>query len=495
MSVKSIILCEDFKELATLWPNGVAPNLFPVDPVKFRQLFAECPVKKDAESLKKLRKRMPDAAFWPVLAGLHVLLGYGKKLFPGFACVYGEFVRDEWLSLMGYHKDFHRDHVVHQPQEALVVKKLLQGLEFDGINHPLSKEMLSATWLHPSGSKKTKPTASVSLWDLSAFVLSRGGEKVRYLIDYARDLDVDPLFIKPQTPMAFRFWRGVVYDAAITAALFHDIGYPVQFLRTVAKGVNKGRISSLLTGGDDMTLLDQRFADPLFRFPFRGYRSQRSLPLNHHASAEEREALQAALKDSHGLPGAITFLDLNHHVMAHRSPRTLARGRLVLEMAATAIVMHDMQQVFLNRDDKPAYPGQARPPLRPYLRVEFLRDPVSFIVTLADQIQNYGRFSAKFFDSSKKSVRWEPDQAISGCCVQSSDDGDFLKLTMIYDPDHTGAFFLQMAKFNPEAQANFFHSNFGYLDYAGLYDQIILDAARAAHFCSRSSHLCKKMAV
>ena len=56
------------------------------------------------------------------------------------------------------------------------------------------------------------------------------------------------------------------------------------------------------------------------------------------------------------------------------------------------------------------------------MRVSFRRDPVSFVVALADQIQNYGRFSATF-DPARylKTVEWpsidrEEDGRAGGEC-------------------------------------------------------------------------------
>lgn len=58
-----------------------------------------------------------------------------------------------------------------------------------------------------------------------------------------------------------------------------------------------------------------------------------------------------------------------------------------------AILMHDMQKVF--KGD-----GKHGPmPEHPHLQVSFRQDPLSFLVTLVDQIQDFGRPDARFTPS------------------------------------------------------------------------------------------------
>lgn len=132
-------LREDIPGVAELWPRGQAPYLFPIDPAKYYALRKDSPIKANYESLTKLKKRLPPRDFDAVQQSLGFLLRYGNCLFPGFHFIFGEFANAEWLALVDYHKSFHRDHIVHAAQEALVVRKLLNDMKFSCESHPLAK--------------------------------------------------------------------------------------------------------------------------------------------------------------------------------------------------------------------------------------------------------------------------------------------------------------------------------------------------------------------
>ncbi|MDG4596509.1 MAG: hypothetical protein P9F75_12615 [Candidatus Contendobacter sp.] len=460
-------LLQDTEALARLWPGGRPPALFPIDPARCHALFPDNPAKRVSASLKQIRKRLPANAFGDVLCSLDWLLRYGARLFPGFASVCGEFVNEDWLALVDYHKAFHRDHIVHQGQVAVVVQTLLDNLKFDCDRHPLAQAYRDAWW-----TPLPEQGRYVTLRELAAYCLALGEDDGSYLMDYARELGVRSQWLEPQTPGCFWFWREVIYNAAVTAALYHDIGYPVQFLRGITRKVNRSRFTDLIQGGE-VKQVYELFDDPLCLMPFRGYRSNRRIGLSHAATPDVNRAIGRALRESHGLPGGLTFLYLNHEVMDVRSEWRNATGRLTIELAALAIVMHDMQRIYLGEEVEREWTGQPLTPRRPHMRVAFRRDPVSFVLGMADQIQSYGRFHAHFSSESDK-VSLTLDQQVARCRLEYDVGERQLGIVYLYNKEHWGACLRQQAEWGPNEQADAFDPRLGFLDYAGLFDCMTL---------------------
>ena len=470
----------DIETVGDLWPMGRAPRLIPVDPSKFARVFEPASLDANRKSLQQLEKRLPREVYWRIQRSLGFLLRYGYHLFPGFACIYGELVNDEWLAMVDYHKDFHRDHIIHQTQEALVVKRLFEEVQLSCTTHPLARQCRQAGWTQIGPSRRT-----VSLRELAAFVLATGDMRTRYVYEYAAALGVPVALLEPETEACYRFWYQVVYDAAITAALYHDIGYPLQFLSNVASDINRGRFTDLLQG-IDLGRVNAAFDDPLCLMPFRGHRSARQVGLSNAIREDIDKAIVTALRGSHGLPGALTFLKLNHEVMDIRDGRRHAIGRLTLELAALAIAMHDAQGVYLGRkrsDERLRWTGRPMTPDRPRMRVAFRKDPVSYVMALADQVQGYGRFNAVFgrahpaiAGAPDRTVTFDIDVCIAACRVAYRDDGSWLTIASLFDSGHIQDCARQHVRFDPDTRADFFDPQVGYLDSSGLFEQITVEA-------------------
>lgn len=458
--MKSIVLEKDMKSVWTLWQRGGVPKLFPVSPHRVLSLFENGILEHNKKCVSELKKRLPRDNYFDTVNSIRLLLHYGDFVFPGFRCVYGEFVTEEWLGLVDYHKDFHRDHVVHQAQVGLVVKRLLTELVFDE-SHPL----FPAYWCCRRSAAGV-PAAQASLLDLAAHVLARGGPDVQYLYDFADELGIPRGRIEPCTPRSFWFWRGVIYDAAIIAGLFHDIGYPLSFLRTVSSKVEDGGFRGLLLGADAEAILDL-FDDPLCLMPFRGYRSGRRRSLSHTLQPGLEKTMATALSHSHGLPGALTFLHLNHKVMDPARMTDSLRGRLVMEVAALAMTMHDMPKLYWPRSGKQKQPT----PAWPYMRVAFDRDPVSFILTLADELQCYGRFNAIFELNVDDNPVLTCEQVVQ--YVRLEHEKDNLTITFAFRRKNWKAR-LYTEKDNDELMVSHFDPRRGYLDYTSLFNGIRL---------------------
>lgn len=456
----------DLIGLAGLWPGGQAPRLFSIAPYKLAALYQSGEPNKNVKTLRKMERRTPREDYGSLISSLRMLLRYGDRIFPGFRCVYGEFVTEEWLALIDCHKDFHRDHVVHQAQVALVVKRLLTELTFP-YDHPLVRE-----WRDQSRVPENCE-APVTLLDLSAHVVARGGGAVRYLYDFAGEIGVPELLIKPNTLQAQSFWRGVIYDAAVAGALFHDIGYPLSFLEKIGGAIGKSGFRGMLLSGD-VDAVWRLFDDPLCLMPFRGYRSARRVAMSHAFQKEAAADMAAALMQSHGLPGALTFLYLNHQIMdLTRSSGSSARGRLVMEMAALGMTMHDMGRIYFSGKTDVVGGGHApRTPTRPHMRVSFQRDPVSFVMSLADELQSFGRFNSKFEHDGRGDPVLRYTQPIEQVRLESG--GGTLKIVFGFKPASAFARLYTDDDENPKTMARCFDPNFGFIDYAPLFDKVEL---------------------
>jgi len=98
---------------------------------------------------------------------------------------------------------------------------------------------------------------------------------------------------------------------------------------------------------------------------------------------EIEETTKSLLTGTHGFPGSIGFLYLNDCLQPKK--RMLRDGfrfrQLCVEWAALAILMHDAEKVYREKS---------------YLRLSMKKDPLSFVLTLADSIQDFARCSATF---------------------------------------------------------------------------------------------------
>ena len=215
-----------------------------------------------------------------------------RPALPGLpAALAGILLNEEWLALVHYHKAFHRDHIVHQAQEGIVVKKLLEQVSLSAVDHPLAKACRDAEW---SGVRSSEELVTVQ--QLAAYVLALGDEGTTYLYSYARDLGVPEERLIPCTPACYWFWYPIIYNAAVTAALYHDIGYPVQFLQTVSRKIDDSRFTAIVRGGDPGRVYEL-FDDPLCLMPFRGYRSSRKIGLSHSARRGARRDRRCVAQD------------------------------------------------------------------------------------------------------------------------------------------------------------------------------------------------------
>ena len=221
----------------------------------------------------------------------------------------------------------------------------------------------------------------------------------------------------------------------------------------------------------DVSKLYDEYGARLVSYPLHGYQAPSSIqPVAWRKHAEEMLRLGRA--DTHGLLGAMAFLFLNDIVRDFPEPQVgNAKGAFCIEWAAMAIMMHDMQKVYAGADGKPT-------PAHPCLRVSFESDPLSFVVALVDQIQDFCRPNAKFSKGTSDSVKLMYPDSCTGVKVVVSKDGP-MRLTYIFE--RLSDVLKNKAVFKREAERDYFDPSIGFLDWTGLpITGIHLDAELSA---------------
>lgn len=186
------------------------PSLKPTTPLEPQRCIdrgkfpeSEEAINKKIETTKKaLEQRMGGEYFSKYDRARTLSLGYASTVFPAYSMLYLDIACEDWLSLVDFHKGFGRDHSVHQPLTAYIVSKLLgEGKEDAGFEiggETLMKKALDA--INDAGCQYLRDR--LAFYD-SASPLLQGN----------RDL-----------------WRIVFYQTAIITAMYHDLGYPWQFV-------------------------------------------------------------------------------------------------------------------------------------------------------------------------------------------------------------------------------------------------------------------------
>ncbi len=505
---KTLTFRFDKKGIDSLW-DGPPPRLFRINPVKYRQFFVKNPEKDNTKALREMRKRLPRKNFETVRCHLHAMLRYSTRLFPCFPRLLNEFVNEEWLSVVDFHKPFHRDHIVHQPQVALIVKKLLKQVRFSPDDNRLAADFKEWVIKHVKCGElrdlatDKKGGKGFTLWDLSAFHIANGDRELDYLFHFAESLGMEKHRFRlgdGNDMYAFLFWKEVVYHACVTAGLYHDIGYPIQFLISLEKALTPNMFENLIAHWN-AEAVKKYFRNHLCLTPFRAYKYDSRFPFPHTHYLQYDKALEEALQKTHGLPGALTYLYLNNQVRDWEDGEN-PFGLLIMELAALAMTMHDMQKLYCDTDnDKP---GTVRVE-RPYMRLSFARDPVSFVVTLADQVQAFHRFNAAFSRIGKceiaKRLEKSEDKGIQrflecGVDRKAIDEqalmklesridstelefdtpGKRLKIVYLFPSDQTEAFVNELCTFIPKNNPLLFDPAYGFLDGRPLFDRIDFDA-------------------
>ena len=211
------------------------------------------------------------------------------------------------------------------------------------------------------------------------------------------------------------FWRAAVLEAVRLAGLLHDLAYPSimagSYVGPHAAVTSPLPLVTLETAANELALA---YGDRLIASQYhRG-----TLPAR-PSDGVERAVFALHLRKSHAVQAGVRLLQFAHE--ADRIWRLTPFEAFVIEWAALAASLHD--------HDK-AYEAHFREPYRAHvggpsgwladldnvngLRPSFARDPVSYLVALADQLQDFGRIhhdhGARHADRTEIALRTPVDQ-------------------------------------------------------------------------------------
>lgn len=209
----------------------------------------------------------------------------------------------------------------------------------------------------------------------------------------------------------------VVYSATIIAALVHDIGYPISYIRRISGGIGKNLpVCQLLTSVDnDYASIEQALQDTLL----------------FNIVPRDKIKLRLDSTEEHGAQSAIVLL---MYFCQHGSNLS-ALQRCAIDVASLIIYNHTNKYTVI---DKPT-PG--KPETEPDLhRSDIVKEPLSHIFRMCDDLQEWDRVYFEISDRSNLIVcpvcgtpltrlyntdTKSPREKKYYCCCKKSDIGYF----------------------------------------------------------------------
>lgn len=311
-------------------------------------------------AMEMLRNRTTKRYFQRTYAAQTEVQSYSVKAFPAYKFILPETLADDWASTVDWHKEWPtRDHSLHQPLSAYIVQRLLG---FGNVEKSL---------LTPNG--RLLPLCADKLLN------SAGTEYIRKYFE-----SLYPDFQNWDSAQKQTWATYLFYESAVVAALFHDMGYPWQFVNRLKEHIDFAdyldeEIANLGSGDSIFNYLENH----LLALPFNAYQSITD-QLSEPEIRSIKEVMHKAYIKSHGFPGALAFTALTNATFTYPTPFTheAATTKLKMEMAAVAILMHDMEGLY-RKGDK-------------CFHLSFDVDPLSCIIAMADVLEEFERPSASF---------------------------------------------------------------------------------------------------
>ena len=327
------------------------------------------------KTFEELGKRTTTKYYRKVLAAQTNAITFSKKWFPPYKFILPDTLTDDWLSTMDWHKKYQtRDHSLHQTLTTYIVGKML------GNGDPSKGLML---------------TNDESLLSRCAKLMV-DHEKMNYLRNYLAGIDTD--YVNHRGEYDYDWAVETFYETAMIAAQFHDMGYPWQFLNTLAKALKEasyGKMSEMLINTEEAY---KEVKDRLLFYPFYGYDETAVKNKEEELTKFAKALFQKGLENTHGTPGALGFMCLNENIRKYsQTPqKEEATSRFILDWAAVGIMMHDMPSIYWGKDN------ETNNPVTPLLRLDFEKDPLSCLISLADILEEFERPQAVFEKDEKK---------------------------------------------------------------------------------------------
>ncbi|WP_438025440.1 hypothetical protein [Sorangium sp. So ce233] len=305
-------------------------------------------------------------------------------------------VQIEWLWYITPFKPFYRDHLAHVMKVAVIALDLL-----DHPNSPFSE-------------------GGQSLLDRVVIMLASPRTDARHLRISARRAGVPEADLEEP-----EFWRAAVLETTRLAGLLHDMAYPDVMAVKVERAARPVRPRAPFEPGLEDTCRNAVtwLQHHLVAAPF--YRSD--LPGPDGIETRDRDIAAAVFKESHSLRAGYSLLRILDD--ARRVGALTPFDIFVMEWAALAISLHDYDKFFSEKHTDGL--------IRAWLYTDdnwrnicptFDKDPVSFLIAFADQIQDFGRMSYEISDDDDDAATAQARYPVSAVEVEK-DSGGTLSLT------------------------------------------------------------------
>ena len=398
-----------------------------VDGVKFEQYQKqqEWKLSNINETFDELQQRMSRRYFKNVMLAQNVALDYASLQFPAYSMLITEDMSEDWLAIVDFHKKHSRDHSLHQPLTAYIAATLLGCGE---------GEKSLAIPVEPGNLLDYCVKAILTL------------KETAYIREIAKRYGL-PNNMLEYNAAAREFWKDLFYRTVVLSALFHDIGYPWQFIDRIGTAIRKNASILYPVESTVIRIVDQ-FKDRMVLLPVRHYMTEHvDEPMN---ESDELKNLVASALSTHGFPGAVAFLSLNDTIKKYPADQPLSLlHEFSVEWAAMGIFMHDMAAMH-----KIKYPK---------LRVNIMVDPLSAIISLADYLEEFNRPKVQFRSKAKESRM----KYYSDCSeVEISSDGNgILTVSMKYNNEASKAI---GAAFKKDETEDYFDLGNGYEDLEAI---------------------------
>jgi hypothetical protein len=412
-------------------------NFFPYNNIDIRRYKAlENKHNKSGMSIEhafcELKKRTDSKYFNKVYPAQSSALNFSERSFPAYRFLVPEVLADDWLAIVDFHKKHNRDHALHQPLTAYIVSKLLGG--------GISKESFEING---------KPLLDLCIDQIFKF------KKTNYIKEYliCLGLNTNDNLLKNTSSSRF-FWKNLFYETAMVAAIFHDMGYPWQYINTLNHSLNTSDFSTNNLSANAGNILNL-FKNRLILYPFNGYNA---LSPNTPCNWEEKlvDLLSFSLSKTHGFPGAIGFLYLNDLIREFPTNQELPFHQFCVDWASLGIMMHDLGKVY--------WGDKKTPPDNKQLRLDFEKDPLSCIIALADVLEEFERPSVKFSDcdtnDGKKMNYHSP-------CIATNIEFNNGSLNINYKYENIEGVAAKLP-FIKDDEYEYFDPAYGYLDFSSI---------------------------
>lgn len=383
---------------------------------------------------EEIRMRTGDDYFMKMYSSQCSALNFSESCFPAYRFLLPDVIVDDWLAIVDVHKRFCRDHALHQPLTSYIVFKLLGG----------------------GNSDKALKIRDHNMLDYCVERVLKSPE-TEYLRSYAENvLHCTYLSNHEDNPVLREVIKSIFFQTAMMAAVFHDIGYPWQYIMRL----NNSLKSSDFNVNDpfpNVKHFEHSFKSRLIMYPFYGYKSPANdCPCMWHGKLEQ--LLSDSLSKTHGFPGALAFLYLNDIVRKYPS-QDVSCWQMCVDWAALGIMMHDMGGIY--RGER-----KSGTPENEFLRLSFDKDPLSCIVTLADVLEEFERPSVSFSNCNLAQSHGVVFQYGASCTsTELSFNEDVMYITYRYSNDDER---IKNMQFKHQENEEYFDPRYGYVDLSSI---------------------------